>query len=78
MKHFELGQMHKVEINEGFKEIKTAPERSGRSMPQEMEEQRRREAERKRKEHEKDSKLLDREDSIEKISRRILVTSVVS
>ena len=32
MKHFELGQMHKVDINEGFKEIKTAPERSGRSM----------------------------------------------
>jgi len=61
----ELGQMHKVEINEGFKEIKTAPERSGRSMSQEMEGQRRREAERKRKEHEKDSKLLDREDSIE-------------
>lgn len=27
MKHFELGQMHKVDINEGFKEIKTAPER---------------------------------------------------
>ena len=78
MKHFELGQMHKVEINEEFKEIKTAPERSSRSMSQEMEEQRQREAERKRKEHEKDSKLLDREDSIEKISRRILVTSVVS
>ena len=55
MKHFELGQMHKVDINEGFKEIKTAPERSGRSMSQEMEEQRHREAERKRKEHEKDS-----------------------
>ena len=52
MKHFELGQMHKVDINEGFKEIKTAPERSGRSMSQEMEEQRQREAERKRKEHE--------------------------
>lgn len=66
MKHFELGQMHKVDINEGFKEIKTAPERSGKSMSQEMEEQRRMEAERKRKEHEKDSKLLDREDSIEK------------
>lgn len=72
MKHFELGQMHKVDINEGFKEIKTAPERSGRSMSQEMEEQRHREAERKRKEHEKDSKLLD------KISRRMLVTSVMS
>ena len=65
MKHFELGQMHKVDINEWFKEIKTAPERSGRSMSQEMEEQRQREAERKRKEHEKDSKLLDKEDSIE-------------
>ena len=65
MKHFELGQMYKVDINEWFKEIKTAPERSGRSMSQEMEEQRQREAERKRKEHEKDSKLLDREDSIE-------------
>lgn len=65
LKHFELGQMHKVEINEEFKEIKTAPERSSRSMSQEMEEQRQREAERKRKEHEKDSKLLDREDSIE-------------
>ena len=26
MKHFELGQRHKVDINEGFKEIKTAPE----------------------------------------------------
>lgn len=38
MKHFELGQMHKVDINEGFKEIKTAPERSSRSMSQEMEE----------------------------------------
>jgi len=37
-----------------------------------MEEQRHREAERKRKEHEKDSKLLD------KISRRMLVTSVMS
>ena len=35
MKHFELGQMHKVDINEGFKEIKTAPERSSRSMSQE-------------------------------------------
>lgn len=32
MKHFELGQMHKVDINEGFKEIKTAPERSSRSV----------------------------------------------
>lgn len=47
MKHFELGQMHKVDINEGFKEIKTAPERSSRSMSQEMEEQKRREAERR-------------------------------
>lgn len=36
MKHFELGQMHKVDINEGFKEIKTAPERSSRSMSQEV------------------------------------------
>lgn len=27
MKHFELGQMHKVDINEGFKEIKTAPKK---------------------------------------------------
>ena len=49
MKHFELGQMHKVDINEGFKEIKTAPERSSRSMSQEMEEQKRREAEKKRR-----------------------------
>ena len=49
MKHFELGQMHKVDINEGFKEIKTAPERSSRSMSQEMEEQKRREAEKKMK-----------------------------
>lgn len=65
MKHFELGQMHKVEINEGFKEIKTAPERSSRSMSQEMEEQKRREAEKKRRDHEKYGKLLDREDSIE-------------
>lgn len=53
MKHFELGQMHKVDINEGFKEIKTAPERSSRSMSQEMEEQKRREAEKKRRDHEK-------------------------
>lgn len=52
MKHFELGQMHKVDINEGFKEIKTAPERSSRSMSQEMEEQKRREAEKKRRDHE--------------------------
>lgn len=65
MKHFELGQMHKVEINEGFKEIKTAPERSGKSMSQEMEEQRRREAEKKRRDHEKYGKLLDREGSID-------------
>lgn len=65
MKHFELGQMHKVDINEGFKEIKTAPERSSRSMSQEMEEQKRREAEKKRRDHEKYGKLLDREDSIE-------------
>lgn len=67
MKHFELGQMHKVEINEGFKEIKTAPERSSRSMSQEMEEQRQREAEKREKNMKKIASFLTGKTLLKKI-----------